>query len=165
MSRPVEMFVSYSHSDYAWLERLRAVLKFNHADDHAHAWNDQQMKIGDKWDKEIKSKLETMEIFVCLVTFDFLTSDYVREVEIPRAEDRHKNGEIEIVPIVIYEEIDLKAECPVLHEVNHLPEWGKCWRDFEKDGGDYKDALGLIRRGLRESIEKCLKRRKHGGIK
>ncbi len=159
-NKPTEIFVSYSHDNSAWFDRLRPVLKFQHCNEKAYAWNDQQMKIGDKWDKEIQSKLETMDIFVCLVSYEFLASDYIRTVEIPCAHERHSNGEIEIVPIVIYEGIDLKAECRELHGIQPLPGWGQCWRDFEKEGGHYQDAHGLIRKGLRENIEKCLARRK-----
>lgn len=159
LDAPVEMFVSYCHANEVWYDRLRPVLQFKYATSKAHAWNDQQMKIGDKWDKEIKSKLETMEVFVCLITYEFLASGYIRDIELPRALERHKQGEIEIVPIIIYEKMDMEEECPELHKFNPLPLWGKCWRDYDKGDGHYQDAHGLIRAGLRENIEKCVERR------
>jgi hypothetical protein len=30
--------------------------------------------------------------------------------------------------------MDLKHDCEFLHQINPLLEWGKSWRDFEKDG-------------------------------
>ena len=153
-SQSVELFVSYSHENAVWFERLRPVLKFDGCRDKAYAWNDQEMKAGDRWDREIKEALKRMHVFVCLVSLEFLTSGYIKDVELKRALAREKKKEIEIVPIVIYGGIDLGEECPELSEFNPLPLWGRCWRDFEKDGGEYQDAHGLIRRGLRQAIDK-----------
>ena len=153
-SRSVELFVSYSHVNAAWFDRLRPVLKFDRCRDKAFAWNDQEMKAGDRWDKEIREALERMDVFVCLVSFEFLASGYIKDVELKRALAREKKNEIEIVPIVIYANIDLEEEFPALNEFNPLPSWGQCWRDYEKDGGHFQDAHGLIRKGLREAIDK-----------
>lgn len=156
---PVELFVSYSHHDSIWLDRLRPLLQFDKSREKAYPWNDQEMKTGDRWDKEIKAALDRMDVFVCLVTTEFLTSGYIRDIELPRAFEREKNGEIEIVPIVIYRNIRLEDECPGLRDFNPLPAWGKCWRDYKVQQGDYRDAHGLIRAGLRQAIEKVGKRR------
>ncbi len=50
-SQSVELFVSYSHNDAVWFDRLRPVLKFDQCSDKAIAWNDKEMKAGDRWDK------------------------------------------------------------------------------------------------------------------
>jgi hypothetical protein len=152
--KPVELFLSYAHANAVWFDRLRPVTKFHDCKDRAFVWNDQQMKAGDKWDKEIRDALERMDVFVCVVTFEFLSSGYIRDVELKRALERAETENVAIVPILIYPEIDLKDECPELAEINPLPDWGKCWRDFEQDGGHYQDAHGLIRRGLRQVINK-----------
>jgi hypothetical protein len=72
-----------------------------------------------------------MEIFLCLVSYQFLASGYIQSVELPRAKARHDNGEIEVVPVVPYP-MDLKHDCEFLYPLNPLPEWGKSWRDFER---------------------------------
>ena len=157
MSKPktktVELFISYSHENSAWFDRLRPVIKFNRCKDEAIAWNDQEMKAGDRWDKKIKEALKRMDVFVCLISFEFLASGYIKDVEIKEALKREKRGEVEIVPIVLYE-MDLKTECSKLNTFNPLPSWGKCWRDYEKGGGHFQDAHGVIRKGLREAIDK-----------
>ena len=58
-----------------------------------------------------------MDIFLCLVSYQFLASDYIHDVELPRAEARHKNGEIEVVPVVVYP-MDLKSDCEFLYQFN-----------------------------------------------
>jgi hypothetical protein len=152
--KSVELFVSYSHLDAVWLDRLRPLLQFEHCQDKAYHWDDQKMRAGDRWDREIKAALERMHVFVCLVSTEFLTSGYIRSVELPRALQREKGKEVQIVPIVIYRNVPLEQECRELVDFNPLPTWGKCWRDFEGEHGDYGDAHGLIRAGLRQAIAK-----------
>lgn len=153
--KPVELFVSYSHINAVWLERLRPLLQFDHCVDSAHHWDDQKMKAGDRWDQQIRAALDRMDVFVCLVSMEFLTSRYVREVELPLALKREKREEVTIVPIVIYPNININHECKELAAFNPLPRWGRCWREFEGDPGDYGDAHGLIRAGLHDAIARA----------
>ncbi len=97
-----------------------------------------------------------MDIFLCLVSYQFLASDYIQNVELRKARARHENGEIEVVPVVLYP-VNLKDDCEFLYQFNPLPRWGMSWRDFEKDG-DWNDALFPIGNGLKEAIEKARKR-------
>jgi len=94
-----------------------------------------------------------MDIFLCLVSVDFLASAYIQNVELPRAKVHHKNGEIVVVPMVLYK-MDLKRDCEFLYQLNPMPEWGKCWRDFEKEG-NWRDALYPIGNDLKQAIEKA----------
>jgi hypothetical protein len=98
--RPVRMFVSYSHENTAWRKRLLPVLRVKANVDTLQPWHDTELKAGDRWDKEIRAELERMDIFLCLVSYQFLASGYIQNVELPRAKTRHKNGEIEVVPVV-----------------------------------------------------------------
>ncbi len=157
-SQSVELFVSYSHINAAWFDRLRPVLKFGRCRDKAFAWNDQEMKAGDRWDKEIREALERMDVFVCLVSFEFLASGYIKDVELKRALAREKKNEVEIVPIVLYP-MDLKEDCPKLNAFNPLPGWGKCWLDYEQESGHYNTAHKTIREGSLQDIDKVRARR------
>ena len=155
--KPVELFASYSHVNAIWFDRLRPVLKFDRCRDKAYAWNDQEMKAGDRWDKEIREALERMDVFVALVSFEFLASGYIRDVELKCAFAREKKHEIEIVPIVLYP-MNLKEDCAELNAFNPLPDWGKCWLDYEQDSGHYQAAHKPIREGLRQTIDKAIAR-------
>jgi hypothetical protein len=157
--KPVELFVSYSHRNAVWLGRLQPLLQFDNSRDQAYAWDDQKMTAGDRWDNEIRAALERMDVFVCLVTTEFLIPGYARDVELSRAFERANDGKIAIVPIVIYPNVRLEEECPDLVDFNPLPAWGKCWRDYKVEENDYGDAHGLIRAGLRQAIGKVRNRR------
>jgi hypothetical protein len=156
IARPVRMFVSYSHENAAWSKRLLPVLRVKANVDTLQPWHDTELKAGDRWDKEIRAELERMDIFLCLVSYQFLASGYIQSVELPRAKARHKNGEIEVVQVVLYP-MDLEHDCEFLYQLSPLPEWRKCWRDFEKDG-DWNDALYPIGNGVKQAIEKARRR-------
>jgi len=158
-TKPVEVFVSYSHQNAAWFAKLRPLLKFRTPSANvSHVWHDQQLRAGDRWDKEIRAALEGMDVFVCLVSYEFLASDYIMGIEVPAALAREKQGDVEIVPILLYD-VNLQDECPELHAFAPLPVWGKCWRDYEQDGGHYQDAHKPIRDGLRQAIAKVKAKR------
>jgi internalin A len=153
---PVRIFVSYSHENLTWSKRLSFLIKAKANVNPLQPWHDTELKAGDRWDKEIRTELERMDIFLCLVSYQFLASDYIKTVELPRAMARHKNGEIEVVPVILYR-MDLERDCKFLYELNPLPEWNKPWQDFIKDG-DWNDALPLIGNGIEQAIEKALLR-------
>jgi hypothetical protein len=156
-TRPVRLFVSYSHENAAWSKRLLPVLKVRANVDTLQPWHDTELKAGDRWDDEIRAELDRMDIFLCLVSFQFLASGYIQDVELPRAKARHKKGEIEVVPVVLYK-MDLEHDCEFLHQFNPLPAWGKSWREFEQGGGDWNDALYPIGNGIKQAIDKVRSR-------
>lgn len=158
-TEPVELFVSYSHENAAWFGKLRPLLKFrNPSSNVAHVWHDQQLEAGHRWHDEIQAALKEMDVFVCLVSYEFLASDYIIDVELKEALRREKKKEIEVVPILLYP-INLDNDCPELKPFNPLPAWGKCWRDFEANGGEHQDAHKLIRDGLWQAIDRVNFRR------
>ena len=155
-SNRVRMFVSYSHRNAAWLERLRPVLYFQPKLQMAYAWHDQELKVSDRFHEEIKEELERMDVFVCLISHEFFASEYIVKVELQRALKRAKSkkDKVEIIPIKLYE-IDLRHECPELQKFQPLPAFNRCWRDYRP----YQDAHAPIRQGLRHAIERVKSRR------
>ena len=90
---PLRVFVSYSHNDKTWFKRFSPVLELEAACGTVHPWHDTEIVAGGDWDKEIRRELDEMHMFVCLVSVDFLTSAYIRDVELARAIERHENGD------------------------------------------------------------------------
>ena len=158
MNAPVRIFVSYSHLDRDWFGKLRPLLWFKTPTQLANVWHDQELKAGDRWEKEIKAELEGMDIFLCLVTYHFLASDFIREVEMKQALQREKNGKTIIVPLLVCEMAERDIEH--LRPFNPLPAWGRSWRSYEQNGGNTMDAHKPIREGLWQAIEKARAKRK-----
>ena len=149
----VRLFISYSHVNRVWMERLQPILRgFKYDDrltcnrvglDFVHAWHDNELTPGNAWDAEIKSELERMDIFVPLVSADFFASGYIQEVELRRARERHPSGELLVVPILLYES-NLQVKCEFLHQFSAFPKTDRWWNSFP----DYCEAHRLIDDGL-----------------
>lgn len=64
-------------------------------------WYDREILAGADIDDEIKAQLESRELFLALVSPDFLASKYCRDTELKRAVERHQAGEVVVVPIIV----------------------------------------------------------------
>jgi hypothetical protein len=60
---------------------------------------------------------------------------------------------VESLPGCVACQHQIKHDCEFLYQLNPLPEWGKSWRDFERDG-DRNDALYPIGNGVKQAIER-----------
>ena len=158
--RIVTIFVSYAHQNRVWMERLRPLLIGMQNDDRGRklagldgvsAWHDTELEAGGRWDQQIKDAMERMTIFVPLVSHDFFASWYIQNVEMPRARQRHENGDIHVVPILL-EDVNLREKCEFLSQFSTLPESGRWWRSYRA----YGDANRPIDDGLWAAVEKVL---------
>jgi hypothetical protein len=77
------IFISYSHKDQAYLERLMVHLRPLEKKGIIDAWVDTRLKIGDKWRKEIGDALKHASVGILLVSADFLASDFIIDDELP----------------------------------------------------------------------------------
>lgn len=151
--RAVSLFVSYAHTDSAWMKRLAPLLKVRRFTQGLRSWHDQELKVGDPWDEEIQNNLRLAEIVLCLVSIDFLASDYIRDIELPIAMERHSKGQAIVIPLILYP-IDLQHDCPQLAQLNPLPEWGKPWSEYNP----YQKALKPIGDGLKAVVDLAWRR-------
>jgi len=94
------VFVSYSHKDEKLRKDLSDLLAVLEDDGLVGAWWDGKILPGDKFDEEIRKRLDEAHIILLLVTTPFLTSKYVRQVELPRAMARHEAG-ARVIPIIL----------------------------------------------------------------
>jgi len=66
-----------------------------------HAWSDEDIDAGDKWDDEIKSALSRARVAVLLVSPAFLASDYIRNEEISSLLEAAHRGELRILWVAL----------------------------------------------------------------
>ncbi|MFM9963030.1 MAG: toll/interleukin-1 receptor domain-containing protein [Planctomycetaceae bacterium] len=160
--RSVKLFISYSHQNKVWMERLTPLLDGFQYDDrlrnrpleYLHAWHDKELTAANQWDGVIQQELEEMDVFVPLVSAHFFASWYIQNVELVRAKERHAAGEILVVPILLYD-TNLQQKCPFLHSFNSHPTSDRWWSSYS----DPNDAHRLIDDGLWAAIDLALKRK------
>lgn len=64
-------------------------------------WHDRMIGVGTNWAKEINNWIDKCDAFLAFVSADFLASDYCCGIELSRALERNKNGDLRIIPVVL----------------------------------------------------------------
>jgi hypothetical protein len=136
-------FISYSHRDEKALERLHTHLATLRREKTIMAWYDREILAGDEIDHEISSNLRESEIFLALVSPDFLASNYCYEREMARALERHAEGTLRVVPIIL-EPCDWKST--PLGKLKALPKDGKAISTWKNENVAYLDVVTELRR-------------------
>ncbi|MGH3568815.1 MAG: NB-ARC domain-containing protein, partial [Pseudonocardia sp.] len=77
------VFVSYSHQDAAWAQRVRVLLKPLVRRERLRLWVDTDLRAGDAWRAEIMWGIERSRVALLLVSADFLDSDFIMDQELP----------------------------------------------------------------------------------
>jgi len=114
-----QIFVSYSHDDKPWLDRLEPLLKQAHVQFDLESWTDEKINVSATWRKEISSALENATAAVLLISGNFLSSPFIREVETARLLERAKSRSLPIFPLLISD--CLWQKVPWLAEIQVFP--------------------------------------------
>ncbi len=78
------VFVSYSHLDQEWRDKLRAVLAPDIRSDRIDYWDDRELEPGAPWLDHIIEGIARARVAVLLVSPNFLASRFIMEEELPR---------------------------------------------------------------------------------
>ena len=91
------VFISYSHKDEAWKDRLVSHLGVPHLLD---LWDDRRIGAGEDWEKEIEEAMAKANVAILLVSRHFLTSNFILKKEVPRLMERREKEGVRIFPII-----------------------------------------------------------------
>ncbi|UVF22786.1 toll/interleukin-1 receptor domain-containing protein (plasmid) [Microvirga terrae] len=98
---PANAFISYSHADEKYLERLHKHLSVLRREGDLQDWSDHKILAGSKLGDTISANLNESTLFIALLSPDYLASTYCYEKEFEQARKMHEQGRIRIVPIIL----------------------------------------------------------------
>jgi Leucine-rich repeat (LRR) protein/GTPase SAR1 family protein len=100
-ARVKKVFLSYSHQNTQWLARLRTHLTGLRRSKEIETWDDKEILPGDLWDAAIKKRLAEADVFILLLSADFIASEYIWNEELKTAFDSYKKKGAVIIPVYL----------------------------------------------------------------
>ena len=95
------VFISYSHRDEIWKDRLLTQLGVLQQQSILELWHDRHIGAGADWYQDICKAMETAHVAVLLVSAHFLTSPFILREEVSRLLTRRQQEGLPIVPILV----------------------------------------------------------------
>jgi hypothetical protein len=114
-----KVFISYSHKDREWLERLQVHLKPLMRDHQINIWDDTRIVPGAKWHDEIQNALQSAKVAVLLISPDFLASDFIVNEELPALLHAAEQDGAVILPVVLRHSLFFTTKLANFQAVNN----------------------------------------------
>ena len=130
MGRKINMLVIYTLADKDVMRHLLSHSDPFRKDFDVSIWHDDPIVPGQPWKSYFESRIHHTDIFVLLVSDDFMNSQFIRQTEFKAIIDRNKENKAIVIPVIIDNcqwDIDLKLEDYEfnLSELEVLPVGGK----------------------------------------
>jgi len=77
-----QVFISYSHKDTEWFDKIQLVLAPVEAFHGIKVWDDKEIEPGEYWQEAISNALAQTKIALCIVSPNFLNSSYISNHEL-----------------------------------------------------------------------------------
>lgn len=167
MSAPINTFIVYARDDQAIKQRLlKHLFVFTKPPFNMAIWHDEHIDAGAEWERKIRDRLENTDIFIMLISIDFLNSQFIYDVEFKAAVARQKAGKSIILPVIIkpcvwYTDFHLGEYTFNFRQLQVLPKEGRPLSDWpSEDHGlhDIAESIRMLLENMREE-EKIRKSR------
>jgi len=148
MPKP-SVFLSYSHKDEDWKDRLRKQLKVLEQIGTFVVWDDRKIDAGETWYDEIRAAMDRAEVAVCMISADYLASDFCVKEEIPYLLRRRGEQGMRLLPVLL-------RPCPWdlvpwLKALQMLPRDGRAIANFSPSKRE--QAFSEIARSIAEGLQ------------
>lgn len=141
-----KLFFSYSHKDEELRDALEVHLAMLKRQGLIDAFHDRRIVAGESLDNSIDAYLETADVILCLVSPDFINSDYCYSREMGRALERHAQGEASVIPVILrhceWEQTPLKGLRGTPRDNKPVKAWA-----------DPDEALNYVAQDIRRAVE------------
>lgn len=155
MLHKVKVFVSYSHIDEKWKDKLQGHLSFlAQYGDMAEIWQDRKITGGSESDPMISKALQDATIILLLVSSDFLKSNYCYHIEFKEAMKKHENEEAVVIPVIVRDvhwQWREKQNVKGLIDLNALPTDGRAITNRKRWSSD-DEGFTVVAKGIEQVV-------------
>lgn len=96
---PRNIFISYSRADEKWKNELIKNLAALKNQELILEWHDKEIESG-FWEPQIQEAMDSADIFLLIITQNFIASEYISSHEIIKAYNKFQTGDALIFPII-----------------------------------------------------------------
>jgi len=144
---PIQIFISYSHKDENFKDELIShiypLIRLN----EIKLWEDGKIIPGQEWEIEIMNKLNESDVILCLISSDFISSEFCYSIELNEALAFHERKQKVVIPIFIRACFWKKLPIAKIQGVPKIPISSHTNKDegWEEVVTGIDSSLGLIR--------------------
>ena len=140
MSKPLKIFITYAHKDKSAKDKLIAYLGVMEKTGEIKFWDDNEIRPGDEWHKQISNNLATSDILFYLVSAASLASENCNR-ELGEA----LSTKIKVIPIIL-ERCDWQNH--QLSDIQALPTEGKPINEWFPDSRGWQNVVESIQKAI-----------------
>jgi hypothetical protein len=147
----LRLFVSFAPEDRdlkdQLVQHLQVLVRFAGID----LWTADRVRAGDDWRQEIDQALNRANVALLLISADFLASEVLQDIEVPKLFERHRLDGVRVVPVLLrschWEAV------PWLKNLAMLPKEGKAVCTWSHRDDAWLDVVHGIERVIEERRE------------
>lgn len=144
-------FISYSHSDEYVVKRLHTHMSQLKREGTLTSWFDGEILAGSSLDENVKLELDRAELFIAIVSPDYLNSAYCYDIEFQDALSKFQVGKVRIIPIIA-QPCDWKRS--PFGKFKAIPKDGKPISDWTNENNAFLNIIDELRRIVSNVPEK-----------
>ena len=139
----MRLFYSYAHEDAKYRDELEKHLKPLERAGLISDWSDEELLPGEEWRERIEVALREADIIVFLVSADFMSSDFIWDVELRQAMERHQQQTALVIPVIV-RPTDWSGT--MLGQLQAVPAGGRAVTQWENQDEAWLDVVQGVRR-------------------
>lgn len=95
------IFISYSHDDETWKDRVVSQLGVLEHEGLLSVWDDRRIDAGDDWLPDIETAIQSCHVALLLISAKFLTSKFILGTEVPALLQRREQEGVRVIPVIL----------------------------------------------------------------
>lgn len=149
MTATINVFLMYTNEDGTYLLQLLRHLDAINRVSKTHFWYDDPIYPDEEWSPQIVSRFEDADVYLLLLSNNFMHSKFIEQVEFKMIIDKYKAGKSKVIPIVLENcpwDVDFEAEEYTFNfnQLHVLPDVGKPVADWPSDDSAFETSAEYV---------------------